>query len=271
MTRGYGPWLVDFDDQGRPIIAPAPPELRPTWEDVAQPYPSPYGAGGEQQIGGSAVCPAGATTPIFKWAGPGGRPYNIRLCVAPAQNPQNLVPAAGAAAGAPIVLGNMFDEDIHAIIRWQVGSLQYEAELDLVAGSLALPLMATRLEVLIVNGSLNLCGFGASVAPTGAEQMGQFCEARRTRKTDLAATPAVTLVQIPPFARAYWMGVINAAQFTMTSRDTKGAVSNIGLQQGNSGSPRYYGEIPNGASVLGITTNSAGVISASIIFQLGLP
>lgn len=266
----YGPWIIGFDDGGRPICAPVPPELGTTWQQVARSYPSPIGAAGEQQFTGSKRIAPGETTEIARWTGSPGRPSSVRLsvvAVAEAQNDNQQQPPL-----APVLNTSNVDENVFARVTWSVGLLRYTADLDLNAGSLALTLVATDVKISIVNGGTNTCAFASAIGEdAGRQHSGQFCEARRTIKAALAATPAQTLIAIPPFARAVWLGTVNPAQFTITSLDGKGAISNLSLQQGNTGSPRFFQELPNGCLNLGIVTNSAAILNVTLVFMLGLP
>jgi len=261
--------MIVMDDGGRPIIAPVPPELMPTWQQTAEAWPSPYGAAGEQQFSASKVCAQGAITPLFQWAGPGARPYNLRLSITPEVSPQDLQPGA-----APIPLGNMIDQLVFARVRWQLGNARYEADLDLVRGSLAVPLMATRLEVFIVNGagSAGVCGYACAVAPTGRMHSGAYPETQRTILTTIPPTPALVQVPVPAFARAFYVGAAAANALTIATRDTKGTVTFLVTRSlGNTVPREPWFPVLQGAATIQINSNAAGNIDAALVFFLGLP
>lgn len=250
----------------RPIVGPFPRSLAPYWSDVAEPYPSPYGAGGEQQISGSAQVEPGTTRQLASWAGPGGRPYPMRVSVAPDVRPQT-------AGNNPVPLNPslMADGNLFARIAWEIGVARFVADLDLNGGTLALPLMAERASVSIVNGGPDLVGFVATFQPGGGVGAAGVTEARRTVVVSQVPSGVTIASPIPAFARAVYVAPALAADWTLGTLDGKAGATTLGLYNSGGTTAKTLVQLPNGCAQLTLLQASGGAIDVTLIYMLGLP
>lgn len=199
--------------------------------------------------------------PVFQFQSPDGAPrvYGVQV---------NLQGADGVTAAGE-------SERRFGVVRWGLGRLRSQAELDFVRNCFSVDVMADSLEVLVVNGTDPGVPANAVVAMAAVGMVPSRSHIDWTRSifVQIPATPATVDVLIPAWARQVQVApdtVTAGAGTVVLWQYLNGAGNSMGGGRYITGNAPAPFDLPNGARTMRVSTSAAVAVDCSFVFHLDI-